>query len=143
MAVKPKTSQCKNSWNSCQDLEYSYISQCKNSWNSCQDLGYSYIFLFTLETLDKILFILASQKPLEILDRTLGKSLIKSVKRINKSAFFFLIQIFSFPLGPLLAGFAFLHLFLVAFFTLFLPLPVFRSLSLLVARPLDNDFLRV
>ena len=56
-------------------------TQCKNSWNSCQDLAYSYIFPFTLETLDKILFILASHKPLEILDRTLGKSLIKSVKR--------------------------------------------------------------
>ena len=59
-------------------------TQCKNSWNSCQDLAYSYIFPFTLETLDKILFILASHKPLEILDRTLGKSLIKSVKRITK-----------------------------------------------------------
>ena len=58
------------------------FTQCKNSWDSCQDLAYSYIILFTLETLDKILFILASHKPLEFLDSILGKSLIKSVKRI-------------------------------------------------------------
>ena len=65
-------------------LEKLLLPQCKNSWNSCQDLAYSYIFPFTLETLDKILFILASHKPLEFLDSTLGKSLIKSVKRMNK-----------------------------------------------------------
>ena len=59
------------------------ITQCKNSWNSCQDLAYSYIFPFTLETLDNILFILASHTPLEFLDSILGKSLIKSVKRMN------------------------------------------------------------
>ena len=59
-------------------------TQCKNSWNYCQDLAYSYIFPFTLETLDKILFILASHKPLEFLDSILGKSLVKSVKRKNK-----------------------------------------------------------
>ena len=34
--------------------------------------------------LDKILFILASDKPLEFLESILGKSLIKSVKRMNK-----------------------------------------------------------
>ena len=59
------------------------LTQCKSSWNSCQDLACFYIVLFTLETLDKKLFILASHKPLEILDRTLAKSLIKSVKKIN------------------------------------------------------------
>ena len=62
-------------------------TQCKNSWNSCQDLAYSYIFPFTLESLDKILFILASHEPLEILDildSILGNSLIKSVNRMNK-----------------------------------------------------------
>ena len=59
-------------------------TQCKTSWNSCQDLAYSYIFPFNLETLDKILFIFASHKPLEFLDSILGKSLIKSVKRMNK-----------------------------------------------------------
>ena len=62
---------------------FSVCTQCKNSWNSCQDLAYSYIFPFTLETLDKILFILASHKPLEFLDSILGKSLIKSVKRMK------------------------------------------------------------
>ena len=59
-------------------------TQCKNSWNSCQDLAYSYIFPFTLETLDKILFILASHKPLGFLNSILGKSLIESVKRMNE-----------------------------------------------------------
>ena len=47
-------------------------TQCKTTLNSCQDLAYSYIFPFTLQSLDKILFILASHKPLEILDRNLG-----------------------------------------------------------------------
>ena len=61
-------------------LTCSLLSQWKNSWNSCQDLAYSYIFPFTLETLDKILFFLASHKLLEFLDSILGKSLIKSVK---------------------------------------------------------------
>ena len=54
--------------------------QYKNSWSSCQDLAYSNIFPFTLESLDKILFILASHESLEILDSILGKSLIKGVK---------------------------------------------------------------
>ena len=58
-------------------------TQCKNSWNSCQDLAYSYIFPFTLATLDKTLFILASHKLLEFFDSILGKSLIKSFKRMN------------------------------------------------------------
>ena len=58
-------------------------TQFKNTWNSCQDLAYFYKFLFTLESFDKILFILDSHKPLEFLDSILGKSLIKSVKRIN------------------------------------------------------------
>ena len=61
-----------------------YPSQFKNSWNSSQDLAYSYIFPFTHESLDKILFILASHKHLEFFDRILGKSDIKSVKRMNK-----------------------------------------------------------
>ena len=60
------------------------LSQCKTFPNSCQDLAYSYILPFTLESLDKVLFILASHKPLVILDSILGKSLIKSVKRMNK-----------------------------------------------------------
>ena len=64
-------------------LEWRLITQCKNSWNSCQDLAYSYIFPFTLETLDKISFFLASHKPLGFLDSIPGKSLIKSVKRMN------------------------------------------------------------
>ena len=64
-------------------LVRSMLTQCKISWNSCQDLAYSYIFPFTLETLDKILLILASHKPLEFLDSILGKSLIKIVKRMN------------------------------------------------------------
>ena len=60
------------------------LTQCENSWNSCQDLAISYIFPFALATLDKILFILASRKPFEFFDSILGKSLIKSVKRMNK-----------------------------------------------------------
>ena len=74
-------------------------TQCKISWNSCQDLAYSYIFPFTLETLDKILFILASHKPLEFLDKNLGKSLIKSVKRMNETSILFpsILLLFALP----------------------------------------------
>ena len=48
-----------------------------------QDLAYSYVFPFSLENLDKTLFILASDEPLEFLDMNLDKSLIKSVKKMN------------------------------------------------------------
>ena len=43
-------------------------------------IPYSHIFQFTLESLVKILFLLASHKPFEVLDGNLGKSLSKSVK---------------------------------------------------------------
>ena len=65
-------------------VPYFMSSQCKKYWNSCHDLAYSPNFPFTLESLDKILFILTSHKPLEILPSILGKSLIKSVKRMKK-----------------------------------------------------------
>ena len=54
----------------------------KISWNSCRDLAYSYAFPFTRESLDKILFMLTSHKPLEFLDRNLGNSLIKMAKKL-------------------------------------------------------------
>ena len=43
-------------------------TQCKISWNSCQDLGFSRKFPLPLETLDKILNYLGPLKNLEILE---------------------------------------------------------------------------
>ena len=53
------------------------ITQCKISWNSCQDLGFSRKFPLPLETLDKILNYLGPLKYLEILDKNLAKIHVK------------------------------------------------------------------
>ena len=62
-------------------------TQCKISSNSCEDLEYSYILAFTPKSLDKILYLLALWKLLEIFDRNPDKRFIKSVKILNGMMF--------------------------------------------------------